>query len=177
MFNDIVQGILVSDAQVHLGNNSNHDIEYSGNIFKLIIDFKELKIENDYPNHIFSNATPVRRIKQISVTIPTLLGPYQDIQAILSYEKGDDVEANSGLHSSCNQIAISTGAYDNGLFELNFNDSKYLPFEGLNINEGQLILKLPNVEGDDQGPGNTQYQILDNLNDVILHISDTIIVG
>lgn len=57
---------------------------------------------------------------------------------------------------------------DSGQFQLDFNDGKYLPFEGIDINDGgALVLRFPNAN--DQ-----QKALLQSLSDIILHIRYTI---
>ncbi|MGC3835228.1 hypothetical protein ACPSKX_13760 [Moritella viscosa] len=112
------------------------------------------------------NSAELRRIKQVSVSLPALLGPYQDIQAILAYSG-----AGGGIHQSCRHAAISHGFNDSGLFQLDFTDSKYLPFEGLPIvgedGSSSLSLSFPNAKG-------KQQALLESLSDIILHIRYTI---
>jgi hypothetical protein len=65
-------------------------------------------------------------------------------------------------------VAISTGMNDSGQFQLDFNDSKFLPFEGIDISDtGTLVLSFPNATG-------KQKALLQSLNDIILHIRYTI---
>ncbi|MBP4044867.1 neuraminidase-like domain-containing protein [Chromobacterium violaceum] len=127
------------------------------------INLKALNLAGDYP----SKYGAVRRIKQVSVTLPALLGPYQDIQAVLSYSGQGD-----GIHQSCTRAAISHGVNDSGLFQLDFNDARYLPFEGLPIDgngtASSLTLSFPNAKG-------KQAEILASLNDIVLHIRYTIL--
>ncbi|MFD0706266.1 Tc toxin subunit A-related protein [Photorhabdus akhurstii] len=124
------------------------------------ISLADLQIRHDYPEN--SGVGNVRRIKQISVTLPALLGPYQDVQAILSY--GGDA---TGLAESCKSLAVSHGMNDSGQFQLDFNDGKFLPFEGIEIDKGTLTLSFPNAAG-------KQKTMLESLSDIILHIRYTI---
>ncbi|MBS9434144.1 neuraminidase-like domain-containing protein [Photorhabdus hainanensis] len=124
------------------------------------ISLADLQIRHDYPES--SGVGNVRRIKQISVTLPALLGPYQDVQAILSYSG-----KASGLAESCKSLAVSHGMNDSGQFQLDFNDGKFLPFEGIDIDKGTLTLSFPNATG-------KQQAMLESLNDIILHIRYTI---
>ncbi len=93
-----------------------------------------------------------RKIASVSITIPAIVGPYQNIHAILTQTSNRVVlqpdkaavnylmpggDQNGGppltIRSNWNinqQVALSRGASDSGLFELNFNDPRYLPFEG-----------------------------------------------
>ncbi|MGI0120479.1 hypothetical protein ACQ96U_27075, partial [Zooshikella sp. RANM57] len=136
-------------------NSESHCLEAS-------IELATLNLTNDYN---MAGLGSSRRIKQISITLPTLLGPYQDIQAVMTYTNGP-----LGIHSSCKQIAISHGMNDSGQFQLNFDDREYLPFEGLPIDSGNLTFKFPNASTDQ----NKQVSILQHLNDIILHINYTI---
>ncbi|WP_118985524.1 neuraminidase-like domain-containing protein [Photorhabdus sp. CRCIA-P01] len=125
------------------------------------ISLADLKIREDYP----ASLGKIRRIKQISVTLPALLGPYQDVQAILSY--GD----KAGLANGCEALAVSHGMNDSGQFQLDFNDGKFLPFEGIVIDQGTLTLSFPNASTPDKGK---QATMLKTLSDIILHIRYTI---
>ncbi len=86
--------------------------------------------DRDYPGQY------LRRIKRVSVTLPAVLGPYEDLAAMLTQtyskvEMGDTVGANvwENMRAS-QQIALSSGVDDDGMFTLNFDDERYLPFEG-----------------------------------------------
>ncbi|WP_240042831.1 neuraminidase-like domain-containing protein [Photorhabdus luminescens] len=133
------------------------------------VSLADLQIRNDYPEN--SGVGNVRRIKQISVTLPALLGPYQDVQAILSYSG-----KASELAESCKSLAVSHGMNDSGQFQLDFNDGKFLPFEGIKIDEGTLTLSFPNAisKEDKKDEKGKQQAMLESLNDIILHIRYTI---
>ena len=140
-----------------------HTIELSDdNQLIATINLSSLALDQDYPENLGST----RRIKQVSVSLPALLGPYQDIQAVLAYSG-----TGGGIHQSCRHAAISHGFNDSGLFQLDFNDSKYLPFEGLPIvgddGDSSLSLSFPNAKG-------KQQVLLESLSDIILHIRYTI---
>ncbi|MDZ3833117.1 MAG: neuraminidase-like domain-containing protein [Sphingopyxis sp.] len=92
-----------------------------------------------------------RQIKSVSITIPALVGPYQNIHATLT-QLGSQTLIKPSLNGvafllgqtaqtpdlatlrvnwrSNQQIALSTGIDDAGMFSLNFGDERYLPFEG-----------------------------------------------
>lgn len=115
-------------------------------------------IETDYPASLGST----RRIKQISVTLPALVGPYQDMRAIFSY-------GGSALPAGCKAIALSHGINDDGQFRLDFNDGHWLPFEGIPVNDdNSLTLSFPDAIGEKQKP------LLLSLTDIIIHIRYTI---
>ena len=122
------------------------------------IRLSDLNIIDDYKTSL--GAT--RRIKQVSVTLPALIGPYEDVRAVLSY--GGSVVMPRG----CNAIAVSHGMNDSGQFMLDFNDARYLPFEGIPVGDtGSLTLSFPDATG-------RQKALLESLNDIILHIRYTI---
>ncbi|WP_103308592.1 MULTISPECIES: neuraminidase-like domain-containing protein [unclassified Pseudomonas] len=116
----------------------------------------------------------LRRIKTISVTLPTVVGPYENIRATLTQtastvflSPGDQGQAMESWRAN-QRIALSTGVDDNGLFTLSFNDDRYLPFEYTGaISKWQLT--FPNPEA--------QKDLLESLTDVIVHVSYTARVG
>lgn len=111
----------------------------------------------------------LRRIKTISVTLPVTVGPYQDICAVLSqsYSKVEMAAtvgtAKENLRAS-QQIALSHGVDDNGQFQLNFQDERYLPFEYTGA-VSRWTLTFPNPEA--------QEAMLKSLTDIIVHVSYT----
>ncbi|MGN8276442.1 neuraminidase-like domain-containing protein [Pseudomonas sp. SMN5] len=116
----------------------------------------------------------LRRLKTISVTLPVVVGPYENIRATLT-QTASTVFLSAGNQDHVmqsrranQQIALSTGIDDNGLFTLSFNDERYLPFEYTGaISQWQLT--FPNPEA--------QKALLESLTDVIVHISYTARVG
>jgi hypothetical protein len=89
----------------------------------------------------------MRRIKSVSVTIPCVAGPYVGVSATLTLLKSSvrhDPTLLAGKYARdtsitdprfrdsvgpVQSIATSNGQSDSGLFELNFHDERYLPFE------------------------------------------------
>nr|WP_329606868.1 neuraminidase-like domain-containing protein [Pseudomonas syringae] len=122
------------------------------------INLEDLHIFDDYPSELGDQ----RRIKQVSVSLPALLGPYQDVQAVLNYTSSESI-----LPPGCDHVAISRGVNDSGQFQTDFNDPHWLPFEGVNIDEGSMILRFPQAK-------TKQRALLESLNDIILHINYTI---
>ncbi|MBZ5788749.1 hypothetical protein K8353_01390 [Burkholderia contaminans] len=117
----------------------------------------EALFDYDYPGHY------ARKIKTISLSIPALVGPYQNIKATLTQTKNSVVTApdidvvkylltgsgdipQSGLRQnwSLNQrIAVSHGLDNTGLFQLDFQDPRYLPFENTGaVSEWSLSMPL-----------------------------------
>jgi hypothetical protein len=128
----------------------------------LTFDLKDMNIANDYPDRLGAR----RLLKALSVSLPALLGPYQDVQALLSYS------GNEPIADGCTAVAISHGLNDNGLFQLDFNDGKYLPFEGIPVKDAAFSLMFPNAAEQANTPN--QQAMLMSLNDIILHINYTI---
>ncbi|CAH2935917.1 MAG: Unknown, probable insecticidal toxin [uncultured Paraburkholderia sp.] len=81
----------------------------------------------------------------------------------------DDANIVTNLRAS-QQIALSSGPNDAGLFELNFGDERYLPFEGTGAVSG-WTLKFPRPTSD------AQKAALDSLVDVIVHVRYTAFDG
>lgn len=126
--------------------------------------------EDDYQdqNHY------LRRIKTISVSLPALLGPYENIRATLTQTSSkvfmspaDKTQVMESKRAS-QQIALSTGVDDSGLFTLNFNDERYLPFEYTGA-VSAWRLTFPNPEA--------QKVMLESLTDIIVHVSYTARAG
>lgn len=99
--------------------------------------------DEDFPGHY------CRQIKSITVTFPAVVGPYQNINATLTqvnhkthirpdeatldkmYESEVDSTGSVRYDWRANQqVALSRGVNDSGLFQLQFQDERYLPFEG-----------------------------------------------
>ena len=106
-----------------------------------IISLPESFFDMDYPGHYF------RRIKTAGLTIPCVTGPYTSVNCTLTLQNSKiriDNAASSTLdyandahfitnYAATQAIATSTGLNDNGMFEVNFRDEKYLPFEGAGL--------------------------------------------
>jgi len=105
------------------------------------INLPEELFDMDYPGHY------MRRIKSVSITIPCITGPYTTISCKLTLAKsalrasslasgqyqrkatGDDPRFRD-ITAPVQSIATSGAQNDSGMFELNFRDERYLPFEG-----------------------------------------------
>ncbi len=167
--NDVYQGLssgsfgfeqvvdIINGKVTQLGTAENGIALKNGQL-EASIKLSDLAIDKDYS----ADLGKLRRIKQISVTLPALTGAYQNIRAVLNYG-GSAVKPRG-----CNAIAISHGMNDSGQFQLNFNDDRYLPFEGLPVNDSStLTLSFPDAT-------DKQKEMLLTLNDIILHINYTI---
>lgn len=111
---------------------------------KLTFSLKERLFDFDFPGHYS------RKIKSISATIPAVIGPYQNINATLVQNAnsivvkpqldavrhlidGTTTAPDGSLRTNLRpsqQIALSRGVDDTGMFVLDFRDDRYLPFEG-----------------------------------------------
>lgn len=149
---------LVTAGSGSSGTDANGLSVTSDKQLQATLKLSDLNIGDDYP----SSLGKTRRIKQISVTLPALVGPYQDVRAVLSY--GDP----TGLAKGCDALAVSHGMNDSGQFQLDFNDGRWLPFEGVPVDSsGVLTLGFPGADG-------KQKDLLLSLTDIILHIRYTI---
>jgi hypothetical protein len=102
----------------------------------------EALFDVDYPGHY------MRRIRSVSLTIPCVVGPYTSVNCTLTL-LGNKIRVNSNAQmdyheqeddprfinnfAAVQSIATSHGQNDSGLFELNFRDERYLPFEGAGV--------------------------------------------
>ena len=140
-----------------------------------VVDLTEALFDLDYPGHY------MRRIKSVSMTIPCITGPYTGVNCTLAlvrssirksnvlragkYERDSEAEDSRFRDSigSISSIATSSAQNDSGMFELNFRDERYLPFEGSGVISTWQI-KLP--------AESNQFDI-STVSDVILHVKYT----
>ena len=121
-------------------------------------------LDADYPDHY------LRRIKRVSVSLPVTVGPYQDIRATLTQSYSavqmngqPDAPLKENMRAS-QEIAVSTGVDDDGLFTFNFDDERYLPFEGTGaISRWTLTFSNPA----------SQKDVIDSITDIIVHMRYT----
>jgi len=147
------------------------------------LEVPEVLFDLDHPGHY------MRRLKAVGLTIPCVVGPYTNINAKLTLLRSTTrinpnlIGENSYPESldptsvdprfrhdfaASQSIATSTGQNDSGLFELNFRDERYLPFEGAGaISRWRLELSGKWPEG--QWP---QFDF-QTIADVILHLRYT----
>jgi len=100
--------------------------------------------------------------------LPATLGPYEDIKAILTQTHNEIVLPAGGRRRDMRahqQIALSTGLDDNGLFTLNFeSNDRYLPFEYTGA-ISNWTLEFPNHT--------LQKAVLESINDIVIHLRYT----
>ena len=149
------------------------------------IDIPEWMFDLDYPGQY------MRRIKDVTITLPCVTGPYTGVHSRLTLlssmtrthpdvrppahhcrghgERGSDYEACADdprivrEYAARESIATSSGQNDPGLFELNFRDERYLPFEYQGA-VSRWRFELP--------PENNYFD-LDTVSDVVLHLNYT----
>jgi len=136
------------------------------------IDIPEWLFDLDYPGQY------MRRIKTVSLTIPCVTGPYTGVNCKLQLlaskirvspdlEEGYDEIADDPRfireYGVTEAIAMSTAQSDSGLFTLNFDDQRYLPFEFTGA-ISQWRIAVP--------PENNQFD-LKTLTDVVIHLQYT----
>ena len=134
---------------------------------------QEGRCEFSIPELVFDLLYPgqyKRLIKSTRITVPCVAGPYTNISAKLSLTASKvrrvaDVNADLDLILNKNQntsIATSNAQNDSGMFELNFRDERYLPFEGAGAVESSWFLELPSkIRSFDY----------ETISDVIIHVS------
>jgi hypothetical protein len=134
-------------------------------------EIPELVYDLDFSGHYF------RRIRTVSVSIPCVVGSYTSVAGTLSLlQNRMRIRANgnytySGLDDKSfvydltpiQSVAISSGQNDAGLFELNFRDERYLPFEGAGAISGWRF-ELP-----------TSFTAFDysTITDLVMHVRYT----
>jgi hypothetical protein len=111
-----------------------------------------------------------RIIKSARVSLPCVTGPYTNISAKLTLTSSRvrrtpslEVGLTDVSYDGQTSIATSNAQNDGGVFELNFRDERYLPFEGAGaISEWGIEL-----------PSAMRMFDYDTISDVIIHISYT----
>lgn len=146
------------------------------------VSIPEELFDLDYQGHYF------RRIKSIALTIPCVSGPYSSVtcsirllsntmrlntamnqQGKYQHENDDglwiDDDRFRTSHIPVTSIATSSAQNDSGMFELNYRDERYLPFEGAGAISNWEI-RLTETQELRQFDYST-------ISDVILHINYT----
>ena len=142
------------------------------------VNLPEALFDTDYPGQY------LRRLRDVSLTIPCVAGPYTSINCTLTLVSSkirfDPSTGNGGgasyLEKPVNQdprflynfgstaaIATSHGQDDSGVFSVNFRDERYLPFETAGAVSTWMISMPPGCNAFD----------FDTITDVILKLSYT----
>ena len=140
----------------------------------------EVLFDMDYPGHY------MRRIKSVAMTVPCVVGPYTSLNCTLRLlehtfrtsaiaknksDYGEKIDETDDRFSTVNvpisSIALSSGQNDSGVFELNFKDERYLPFEGAGaVSKWRIEL-----------PEKFRQFDYDTISDVVLHLRYTAVDG
>jgi hypothetical protein len=133
------------------------------------VEIPEWLFDMDYSRHC------MRRIKSLALSIPCVAGPYTSVNCTLTQLSSKvrladggaaDYNSPSNFHEyfgSAEAIVTSSGREDSGLFEVNFRDERYLPFEGTGaISRWRIELPLESNQFD-----------LWTVSDVIFHFRYT----
>lgn len=149
------------------------------------VELPEWLFDLDYPGHY------MRRIKNVTLTLPCVVGAYSGVHCrltLLSSSTRIDPRLRRPAAECCSKntvdngyqpladdprivkhyaateaIATSSGQNDSGMFELNFRDERYLPFEYAGA-VSRWRIELP--------PENNFWE-METLSDVILHVNYT----
>lgn len=147
------------------------------------IEIPEWMFDLDYPGHY------MRRLKNVTMTIPCVVGPYTGVHCRLTllssktrvdprlvkpphtccdderwkngYQAMPDDPRLVSLYAATEAIATSSGQNDSGMFELNFRDERYLPFEFAGA-VSRWRIELPQE--------NNQFDV-ETMSDVVLHLN------
>ena len=137
------------------------------------VDLPEALFDLDYPGHY------IRRIKSVSLTIPCVIGPYASVNCTLillsnrirretrtsdGYAWKDENDPRFSYNvGAIESIATSSAQNDSGMFELNFRDERYLPFEGAGVISSWHIELSKQFRSFDY----------DTISDVVIHLKYT----
>lgn len=140
------------------------------------ISIPEALLDLDYPGHY------LRRIKNVSVTMPCVTGPYTGVNCTLTLLKSSIRQGSTLLNGTqyardmtnddlrftdsfgaIQSIVTSSGQNDTGLFETNLRDERYLPFEGAGVISDWRI----------EVPNDFRAFDYDTISDVVLHLRYT----
>ncbi|TRX54812.1 hypothetical protein FNH22_18840 [Fulvivirga sp. M361] len=143
---------------------------------KCEVHLSEVLFDMDHPGQY------LRRIKSVSVTIPCVTGPYTNVNCKLTllnsrvrkstqigsnvtdyaYQGADDLRFTH-YFAGTQAIATSSAQRDSGMFEFNFRDERYLPFERLGaVSTWRLEL-----------PQEFRQFDYDTISDAIIHVNYT----
>lgn len=140
-------------------------------------ELPEVLYDMDHPGHYF------RRLKSVAISMPCVIGPYTSVSAKLSmlsnrYRRNTNPDNGAATGyaedpgnderflynvGAIQSIASSNAQNDSGLFELNFKEDRYLPFEGSGA-IGSWRLELPREV--------RQFNYA-TISDVVLHVKYT----
>ncbi|HEU4706051.1 MAG TPA: neuraminidase-like domain-containing protein [Solirubrobacterales bacterium] len=129
-----------------------------------VLSVPEILFDLDNPGHY------LRRLKSVAVSVPCVVGPYTGVSMTVELLRNQvrtapETAASALLtdEGGTSEIVTSSAQHDDGLFELRFEDERYLPFEGAGaISTWRLTLNNVRPQFD--------YR---TIGDVILHLRYT----
>jgi hypothetical protein len=184
--------LALKQMEAAYAENRGHDYEITKDVSlrqldpMALIQLKETgTCEFEIPETLFDmdrSGDYKRRIKSVSVTIPCVVGPYSSLNCtlrLLKHEyRNDKLAKTAGEYLKKTEetderfvsdrvpitaIAVSQGQNDSGVFELNFKDERFMPFEGAGaISAWRLEL-----------PDNFRQFDYDTISDVVLQMRYT----
>ncbi|GAA1677258.1 hypothetical protein GCM10009830_25240 [Glycomyces endophyticus] len=142
------------------------------------VQLPEWLFDLDYPGHYR------RRLKSVALSVPCVVGPYTSVNCTLAVTNNgvrltDSVTGGYGdplvggdprfwkSPVPTEAIATSHAVNDRGMFELRFEDERFLPFEGAGA-VSQWTLSLPKAHN--------QFDLA-SITDVVLHLDYTARAG
>ena len=155
------------------------------------IDLPEELFDLDYPGHYF------RRVKSVSLSIPCVAGPHTTINSTLrllnnsirintflgengqyehNNEEGIPIDDLRFMENNIpfKAIATSSAQNDSGVFELNFRDERFLPFEGSGaISKWKIELNGKYVLPEENKITDFSQFDYNSISDVIIHLRYT----
>lgn len=142
-------------------------------------------LDEDYPGLY------LRQLLRVSVTLPAVIGPYQNIRARLlqtssqtvikpsfaavcyTHNPNDDRADTTDIRFNLRptgQIALSTGLDDSGVVQMSFDDGRYFPFEGTGA-VSSWLLEFPRHGQDDQ------QALFEAMTDIVIQFQYTAVDG
>ncbi|GAA2130227.1 neuraminidase-like domain-containing protein [Glycomyces algeriensis] len=142
------------------------------------IRLPEWMFDLDYPGHIR------RRLKSVALSVPCVVGPYTSVNCTLAVTNNGVrlTDATAGGYGDplvggdarfwtspvpTKAIATSHAVNDRGMFELRFDDERFLPFEGAGA-VSEWTIALPKAHN--------QFDLA-SITDVVLHLDYTARAG
>ncbi|OLS64337.1 Tc toxin subunit A-related protein [Pseudomonas putida] len=180
---ELVRTISLKQLFNQPGSDQNWETALKGVINEGVLNFELAPrlFDGDYPGHY------LRQLVSVSVSLPALVGPYQDVRAVLTQVSSRTVlkadpramnelynqpegDASHILYNprASQSICLSRGIDDHGVFQLDFNDERYLPFEGTGA-LSHWELRFPR-HGE-------QTDMLESLTDIIVQLRYTALDG
>jgi Tc toxin complex TcA C-terminal TcB-binding domain/Neuraminidase-like domain len=132
------------------------------NTSSCVFEIPEVLYDLDFPGHYF------RRIKSVSISMPCIAGPFTSVSAKLSLEKHSlkikAVDTTLKEVLGYTESIVTSGAQnDSGVFELNFRDERYVPFEGTGAISNWRL----------EFPSATKQFDFNTIADVVMHVKYT----